>query len=206
VTLPVYFEDRKLAKRLQKGDERAFGAFFDDYFPRLYRFALARLGGDRDATKEIVQGALSRALQGIGRYRGEAALFTWLCTICRNEISDWARRNKKYREHILLTEDFPDLQAVVDSLAASESNNPEIAQQKFEMARLVQVALDQLPTRYGDALEWKYIEGHSVKEIARRMNISGDAAQSLLARARTAFEEIYRNLVQPLMAQGNQVN
>lgn len=197
--MPVNFADRRLAKRLQKHDERAFAQFFEENFPRLYRFALARLGGDRQATREVVQSSLGRALKNISQFRGEAALFTWLCAICRNEIADWARKNAKYREHIVLTEDFPDLQAVVDSLATAENNNPERVQQRYELSRLIQVALDQLPARYGDVLEWKYIEGLSVKEIADKMAISGDATQSLLARARIAFEEVYRSLVQPVM-------
>jgi RNA polymerase sigma-70 factor (ECF subfamily) len=48
-----------------------------------------------------------------------------------------------------------------------------------------------LPPRYGDALEWKYIEGYSAEEIARRLNVGVDAANSLLARAKRAFREVY---------------
>ena len=33
-------EDRKLVERLLAGDERAFSSFFEEYFPRVYRFAL----------------------------------------------------------------------------------------------------------------------------------------------------------------------
>ncbi len=43
--------------------------------------------------------------------------------------------------------------------------------------------------RYGDALEWKYVEGRSVEEISERLGIGQTAAQSLLARARVAFRE-----------------
>jgi DNA-directed RNA polymerase specialized sigma24 family protein len=53
----------------------------------------------------------------------------------------------------------------------------------------VRVVLDRLPAAYGDALEWKYMEGSSVEEIGRRLGIGTIAAQSLLARARTAFRE-----------------
>ena len=68
-----------------------------------------------------------------------------------------------------------------------------------ELARLVQVALDHLPPKYGDALEWKYIQGYSVKEIAGRLNLSPEAAQSLLARAKRAFQDIYGTLARPVM-------
>jgi len=54
---------------------------------------------------------------------------------------------------------------------------------------LVQEVLDYLPSNYGNALEWKYIEGFSVSEIAQRLQVSELAAQSILARARTSFRE-----------------
>ncbi len=60
---------------------------------------------------------------------------------------------------------------------------------RAEVGRLVQSVLDRLPARYGDALEWKYVEGHSVEEIGARLGIGHTAAQSLLARARVSFRE-----------------
>jgi RNA polymerase sigma-70 factor (ECF subfamily) len=53
----------------------------------------------------------------------------------------------------------------------------------------VQAVLDRLPARYGDVLEWKYIDGRSVDEIGDLLGVGGIAAQSILARARTAFRE-----------------
>jgi len=82
-------EDRRLVKRLLAHDREAFNAFFDGYFPRLYRFARTRLGNDPDSTKEVVQVTLTKAIRKLATYRGEAALFTWLCTICRNEIAEY---------------------------------------------------------------------------------------------------------------------
>jgi RNA polymerase sigma-70 factor, ECF subfamily len=55
----------------------------------------------------------------------------------------------------------------------------------------VQAILDRLPARYGDALEWKYVEGLSVMEIAERLGVGAKAAESLLTRARTAFRDAY---------------
>jgi hypothetical protein len=40
--------ERELVSGMLGGEERAFSAFFDDYFPRIYRFALPRLGGNPD--------------------------------------------------------------------------------------------------------------------------------------------------------------
>ena len=196
--MPVHLDDRLLAKRLRAGDAAAFNQFFDEHFARLYRFVLPRTAHDEEAAKEIVQSALSRGLRNIRQYRAEAALFTWLCSIARNETVDWMRRNARYHEHIVLTEDAAEIRAAVDSFLAPQADDPCRHVQTQELRRLIQVALDRLPARYGDALEWKYIQGHSVKEIAGRLDLSADAAQSLLARARRAFADVYAELARPV--------
>jgi RNA polymerase sigma-70 factor (ECF subfamily) len=192
--MPVYLEDKRLARRLLAGDERAFNRFFDENFARLYRFALIRLSDDPEGAREVVQITLSRAIRKLHTYRAEASLFTWLCAICRNEISDWLARQGRYREHVVLVEDYPEIQAAIDSFRAPVQDSPEPQFQRIEALRLIQVALDRLPVNYGNVLEWKYIEGHSVKEIAARLQIGAEAAQSLLARAKRAFAEVYETL------------
>lgn len=194
--MAVYFQDKKLVKQMLAGDERAFDRFFDENFARLYRFALTRLSDDPDAAREVAQVSLTRAIHKLNTYRAESALFTWLCAICRNETSDWLAKQGRYREHIVLTEDFPEVQAAVDSFEAPEQLSPERHYRRVEGLRLIQVALDRLPARYGDVLEWKYIEGHSVKEISDRLEIGAEATQSLLARAKRAFADVYSSLTE----------
>ncbi|RPI59976.1 MAG: RNA polymerase sigma factor [Lysobacterales bacterium] len=193
-------EDRRLVKRLLAQDREAFNAFFDGYFPRLYRFARARLGDDPDTTKEIVQVTLTKAIRKLASYRGEAAFFTWLCTICRHEIADHLERVGRERKHVVLTEDSPEIRAAVEAIAAPVSDEPEDKFRRLETTRLIQVALDQLPTHYGNALEWKYVYGFSVDEIAEKLGIGLEAAQSLLARAKRGFQEVYGALTAELVS------
>ena len=192
--MPVYLDDKRLAKQLLEGDERAFSRFFDDNFARLYRFALARLSDNPEGAREIAQATLTRAVRKLHTYRAESTMFTWLCAICRHEISDWFRRQGRYQEHIVLVEDLPEVQAAIDSLQAPGQDSPERYYQRVETLRLIQVALDRLPVKYGNVLEWKYVEGHSVKEISARLDIGTEATQSLLARAKRAFADVYGSL------------
>ena len=90
--------DLDLVRRILAGDESASEAFFADYFPRLYRFALKRLGGDEQAAEDVVQSTLIRAVRKLHTYRGEAALFTWLCTLCRREISGRLEHSRRTAE------------------------------------------------------------------------------------------------------------
>jgi RNA polymerase sigma-70 factor (ECF subfamily) len=180
--------DMRLVERMLAGDEGSFQEFFAHFFPALYRFALARLDRDVDAAEDVVQATLCRAVDRLHTYRGEAALLTWLCTICRRQISDhWDRLRAK--PQLCPIEDAPEIRAALESLGAAEADRPDAALDRQELSRLVHVALDSLPGRYGDALEWKYLQGLSVREIGERLAIGPKAAESLLHRARSAFRD-----------------
>jgi len=189
--MAVYLDDKRLVKQLLAGDERAFDRFFEENFARLYRFAIARMGQDPEAARDVVQVTLTKSMRKLDSWRGESALFTWLCAICRNEMSDWIARQGRHDAHIVLTEDFPEVQAAVDSFQAPIEDSPERQFRRTESLRLIQVALDRLPARYGDVLEWKYVEGWTVREIADQLGMGTEATQSLLARAKRAFADVY---------------
>jgi RNA polymerase sigma-70 factor (ECF subfamily) len=186
--------DRALVRRLLSGDEDAFAEFFDEYFPALYRFALSRLGRDADSAEEVAQATLCRVVTKLHTYRGEAALFTWLCTFCRHEISAFHERAGRRPETVGLVEDGTEVAAALDSLWALAGDGPDERLRRSEIAGRVHVTLDRLPRRYAAALEWKYIDGESVHEIASRLGLSGKAAESLLTRARQAFRDAFRSL------------
>ena len=182
-------EDQQLVQRLLAGDERAFAAFFAEYFPRIYRFALPRLSRDEDLAKDVVQATLIKAIRGLAGFRGDSALFTWLCQICRREIVDQLRKLRRRSQQVVLIDDSPEVRAVLESIEAPQSTEPSYAQSAADLQRIVHAVLDRLPARYGEALELKYIEGRSVEEIGDRLGIGQTAAQSLLARARIAFRD-----------------
>jgi RNA polymerase sigma-70 factor, ECF subfamily len=186
-------EDRDLARQVAAGDEKAFEAFFREYFPRLYRFTLTRIGSDESLAEEIVQRTLILAMRKMGNYRGEAMLFTWLCQICRNEMAAVYRQRGLEAERQVPLEDNPAVQAALESLSA-EGATPETQHSSDELARFVRVTLEYLPAKYATALEMKYIQGCSVEEIGAELEISGKAAESVLTRARAAFKEGFRSL------------
>lgn len=181
-------DDQQLIRRMLAGDERAFEAFFNAYFARVYRFALPRLNGDVEAAQEVVQSTLTKAMRKIADFRGESGLFTWICQICRHEVVDHIRARRRSR-HVVLIDDQPELRMAIEAVEAPEEYDLVKSYGRAEVGRLVRTVLDRLPASYGDALEWKYIEGHSVEVIGERLGIGTTAAQSLLARARIAFRE-----------------
>ncbi len=182
-------DDQQLVSRMLAGEEPAFSDFFEVYFNRVYRFALPRVRQDEDLAKDVVQATLIKAVRKLNSYRGEAALFTWLCQICRREIADQLRSQRRHAGKVLLIEDSEEVRAALESIEAPAADDPLRGCSAAERKRLVHAVLDRLPNRYGEALEWKYVEGQSVEEIGRRLGIGPTAAQSLLARARVAFRD-----------------
>jgi RNA polymerase sigma-70 factor (ECF subfamily) len=195
--MTIYLEDKRLVKQMLANDQQAFDRFFNENFARLYRFAATRMPDDPDSAREIVQVVLTKAIRKLHTFRGEAALFTWLCAICRNEVSDWLAKQGRDRQRFVLIEDHPEVQAAVESFQAPQSVCPEQNMHRAELVRLIQVALDRLPPKYGDVLEWKYVEGYSTSEIAGKLKMGNEATQSLLARAKRAFSDVYGSLTGP---------
>jgi RNA polymerase sigma-70 factor, ECF subfamily len=184
-------DDRALVDEMLAGGQRAFGEFFDMYFPRLFRFALRRVG-NQDTAEDVVQSTLIAAVRGLRTWRGEAALFTWLCALCRREVLAFNRRSGG-GPAIRAMDDEPALRVQLESLA-STLDDPERQLERQDLAALVHLTLDYLPERYGDVLEWKYVEGLTVAEIAVRLESTPKSIESLLTRARQAFREGFANL------------
>lgn len=185
----VHEEDVKLAERMVARDRAAAADFFDNYFARLYRF-VARRVDDPQTCEDVVQEAMIKAIRNLHGYRGEAALYTWLCQIARNEISNYFQRFGRREALTVSLDDDPDVRAALESLDHGHVEDAD----RLAVEQLVQLTLDYLPEKYARALEWKYLEGLSVEEIGERIGSGVIAAQSLLARARSAFRRGFTEL------------
>lgn len=185
--------DKQLVRRLLKGNDDAFRQFFELYAPRLYRFALKRLDYNEDLAEEVVQATLVRCVPRLKTFRGEAPLFSWLCTFCRREIGGLYRRRQLKRDRAALADEDPAVRTALERATAGAREDPEEGLLRSELSHEVRVTLGSLPPLYGEALKWKYSEGLSVKEVAGRLEIGLVAAQSLLARARCAFRRAFAN-------------
>jgi RNA polymerase sigma-70 factor (ECF subfamily) len=182
----VYEADRALVSRMRAGDQRAFDEFFKDSVPRLIAFIARRTALDPATLEDIVQSALIKAVRHLASYRGEAALFTWLTEICRNELADEHRRANRRPAHLSLDE--PEAaHRWAGMLRAPDAHEPgSLLQAAAERAEIMK-ALDGMPANYALVLEAKYGDGLSVETIARQLGLTEIAVQSMLARARKAF-------------------
>lgn len=164
--------------QMKAGREDAFEVFAGSYIPGLYRFARRRLHDDSELTKDVVQSTVCRVIENLDGWRAEAPFFAWLCACCANEIAAHYRRRGRRPREVELVDDAAD-------------GDPTA---RLEAAEVVHLALDRIPPAYARAVEWRYVEGLEVAEIARRLGASYKAAESLLSRARAAFREAYAQL------------
>jgi RNA polymerase sigma-70 factor (ECF subfamily) len=189
--------ERELVGRMRAGEEDAFAMFSERYIPALHRFALRRLDHNRELAREIVQATLCRVIEKLDSYRGEAALFTWLCACCRNEIAGHFRRIGRRPREVPLDESTD---SRPEAAAAPRGEGPEESMLRLETAELVHAVLDLMPATYARAVEWRYVEGLAVGEIAQRLDAGYKATESLLSRAREAFRATFDRLAR---AQGD---
>lgn len=186
--------DRYWVNKVRSSRTEDFNAFFDHFFPRLFHFALARLK-DYDLAEEAVQEGLCKAVSHIDSYLGEAALFSWLCTITRREIGRLLKREHRHAAQPLLLEDGEAL-AHLESLESLITQDPQLYCDRLQRGDQVRLALSYLPQGYAEVLEWRYIQGCSVSEIATKLNKSYKAAESMLSRSRQVFKDAFKAVAQ----------
>ena len=170
--------ERRLAHALRKSKMSAWEEFYGRYGAAIYRFALARTNGDADAAADAAHEAVVAAIESIGRFDPrKGALWPWLCGIATNKLREAARRNgRDLRLGRALRE---------GAGAAAPSANSDAAMD-------VECVLSRLHPQHQEVLEYKYIQGLSVREMAATLRISEKAAESRLTRARAAFRDAHK--------------
>jgi RNA polymerase sigma-70 factor (ECF subfamily) len=191
----VYQEDQQLVARMRAGEQRAFDAFFTAYAQRLAAFAARRSRLDAASVEDVVQNSLIKAVRNLAGFRGEAALFSWLCKICRHELADIHRKSARRPAHDSV-DAVSNLRDAVMQLQAPSDEEPHAQLESAARNGAVVDALNALPEHYALALEMKYGDGLSVEDIGHGLGLTTIAAQSLLARARAAFRERWQGPVE----------
>ena len=86
-------EDRQLIARLQAGDERAVKELAEKYSHRIFQMALRHLKNREDA-EEVTQDVLMKVYRKVDRFRGDAALSSWIYRITFNTAMSRLRKSQ----------------------------------------------------------------------------------------------------------------
>ena len=88
--------DRELVEQILGGSASHFELLYETYFPRVYRFALKRLGDPGEA-EDVTQEVFFSVFSCLDRFQGESALLVWIFGITRNTVN---RRFRKQRPRL----------------------------------------------------------------------------------------------------------
>ena len=180
-------DDRDLLDRMRRGEARAFNEFFDTYAPRLNSFAVRRSSLDPVAIEDVVQMTMISAMRSLDSYRGDAALFTWLCKICRNHLAD-TRRSSARRPSTQSLDELAAERPLATVVELTDFHDPLDECENESTRGAVRRVINGLPKQYSRILELRFGDDLSGREIARTLQMTEDAAESLLSRARQAFK------------------
>ncbi len=195
---PTY--DAQWRKAAIGGDAAAIARLASEALAPLYRFCFYRVGGRRDISEDVVQETLVRAIKDLNKYDPDRAgddIFPWLTGLARNEISRVLRREQNAASLQALWQRMDDdLRRLYAQLESEPFADEVIARE--ETREMVNATMSQLPAKYRDALEAKYMLGKSVREMAQSLSKSEKSVESQLGRARRAFRESFLALARNL--------
>jgi len=174
-------DEAQLVKDLRRRDPMAVAELYNTYADRIYSLVFNQAGRNREVAQDIVQETFVAALKSAARFRGHSKIYTWLCSIANNKVSDFYRHQKrqaKYQTTKALELD----QLGSEALAANFVEPGE----RQEVTRQV---LFSLPLHYRQVLILKYVEEMPVLEISQIMGRSPKSIEGLLTRARNELRD-----------------
>lgn len=154
VTLQV---ERQTVDRACGGDQQALADIYDWYMPRIYRYAVARLGNTVDA-EDVTEEVFLKMLGAISGFRWRDVPFSsWLFRIAHNHIATHFRRNAQRGGATVgipeeMVDQRHDLAAAVEQQMAIED---------------VRRATELLPEAQREVIALRFAVGLSISETAK---------------------------------------
>jgi RNA polymerase sigma-70 factor (ECF subfamily) len=180
--VPPDDDDLALMRAAQEGDVDAFAAIVRRHEQRL-RLVVRRILEDRRDVEEAVQDIFVQAWRNLDRYRGEAAVFTWLYRIGVNE--GLARRRRRRLDTLDL-----DTARTAEASDLRPDSQPSPVAEATEVRQRVLAALGSLPLDYREAVVLRDLAGLSNEEVAAALGLTIPAAKSRIHRGRLQLREL----------------
>lgn len=154
-------------KRLRRHEQAAFHELVDVYSQQLFRVAYSMVGNSADA-EDVVQETFTAAFAGIGKFRGESSLKTWLMQILVRQCAKVLRSRGRRMTIGIEKADEP----LHDPAPASES--------KLDVIEMLQ----KLSPEHREVIVLRELQGMGYEEIAAALKIPRGTVESRLHRAR----------------------
>lgn len=179
------FDEAQLVALVRKGDSRGFVELTQRHLPAIESYA-RRILHDDMAAQDVAQETLLVLWQRSGEFNPEKArLTTWLHRVAHNRCIDLLRRRK--RETVMPSDDLSER---LETAPTMDTTPPETLGVEANPDRLaIDIALRRLPESQRTALVLTYYQSLSNREVAKVMNSSTRAVESLLCRARSNLKK-----------------
>lgn len=166
--------DDELVALVAQGNETACRLLVDRHLSRVIAVARRMLSNQADA-EEVAQEVFLRVWTHAERWEpGRAQFSTWLHRVATNLCLDRLRRRT-----------MDDIDSIPEPM--SEEPGPEELLEQGDLAKRVDAALQALPDRQRAAVTLTHYQGLSNIEAAAVLEVSVEAVESLLGRARRAL-------------------
>ncbi len=181
----------------QKGDRKALERLFARYLPRVRAIAALRMGRRMQELfdlEDVVQEALLKAFQGLGRFehKSEGCFRNWLACCVEREVANCARKAGAKKRGCGQVRRFADFNSgdLTTSIFAGKSPTPSAVVQGAEMENKVEEAIIGLPKLHREAIILRYICKMSYREIVEYMKLTNEvSARKACSRALQKLKE-----------------
>ena len=187
-------DDRQLIRRLQTGDEEAVRELADRYSHRIFQMALRHMKNREDA-EEVTQDVLLKVYRKIDKFRGDAALSSWIYRITFNTAMSRLRPHRAERaaaadrERTLSARSQDSAEAPTPRQAADWSHMPDEELLRSQLRQAVANALPGLPEIYRVPVVLRDIEGLTTEEASTRLRVKDQTLKSRLHRGRVMLRQ-----------------
>lgn len=171
------------------GDPVSFQEIYENYHPGVLRY-LTRLVGEVEA-EEIAQEVFLRVARGLGDFRGDSAIGTWMYRIARNAALDRLRERAQWEEKARVFPPDDSEAGSVDMCDRLEHEQASIERYMIskEMGECIRGRVETLSESYRRVLVLSELSGMTNAEIASALGTSEGAVKVRLHRARTRLRE-----------------
>jgi RNA polymerase sigma-70 factor (ECF subfamily) len=177
--------DKELVRRVQKGDRHAFDLLFSRYQHKILNL-VSRYLRDREDVEDVAQEAFIKAFRALPRFRGESAFYTWLYRIAINTAKNHLVARSRRPPGVDV--DVEDAEFMDGADMLKESENPEAALARDELAAEINLAISQLPDDLRSAVTLREFDGLTYEQIAEIMDCPVGTVRSRIFRAREAID------------------
>ena len=176
--------DKKLVKRVQRGDKGAFDLLVLKYQHKIVNLVM-RYVRDPELALDITQEAFIKAYRALPRFRGDSAFYTWMYRIAVNTAKNHLAAQRRRPMNVELDMQDPEQYDLHANL--KETDTPEAITLSNELQETVERAIAALPEDLRTAIILRELEGMSYEEIAQTMECPVGTVRSRIFRARDAI-------------------